>query len=164
MLVYRSFHCSKGLNICIYWISYEYFRPQDRIKHWYSKQKLTIKSDQRQNFHFHLSHLVPSNSAENWYWGQPRQSTAHKSLEIWQNSNENFHFHPNNLLLVQLVQLTNWLKIGWFCMKIKGLKRTSSLHPPPGSSILVFTSLFPPAGLQDGVGQGRPPIIQIVLM
>ena len=33
MLVYWSFYCSKGLNICIYWISYEYFSPQDRIKH-----------------------------------------------------------------------------------------------------------------------------------
>ena len=31
------------------------------------------------------------------------------------------------------------------------------LHPPPGSSILVSTAFHPPAGLQDGVRQGRPP-------
>ena len=54
------------------------------------------------------------------------------------NSSENFHFH-------------------FVFVKIKGLLITSSLQPPPGSSNLVFTSLVPPAGLQDGVGQGRPP-------
>ena len=45
-----------------------------------------------QNFQFHLVHLVPSYSAENWYIGQARQSTAPKWSE-WDNSNKNFHFH-----------------------------------------------------------------------
>ena len=46
LLLKIIFDCNKRL---IYFdfteSSYEYFRPQDRIKHWYSKQKLTIKSD-----------------------------------------------------------------------------------------------------------------------
>ena len=39
--------------------------------------------------------------------------------------------------------------------RIKRLLKSSLLHPPPGSSILVLTSLFPPAGLQDGVWAGE---------
>ena len=43
-------------------------------------------------------------------------------------------------------------------LNTKRLPRTSLLHPPPGSSILVFTSLNPPAGLQDGVWAGETSI------
>ena len=40
------------------------------------------KQIQRKNFHLHLIHLVPSDTAENWYMGQACQSTAHMWLEI----------------------------------------------------------------------------------
>ena len=104
MFVCCSFTARKGLNVLIYWIIVRVLsssRPYQALTDIQNKSK-QANPDQRQNFHFHLSHLVPSNSAENWYLGQPHQSTAHKLLKIWQNSNEHFHFHLNNLLLVQL--------------------------------------------------------------
>ena len=70
--------------------------------------------------------------------GPARQFTAHKCSGIWQIQVKTFTF-----------TLFFWRK--------KRLLIASSLQPPPGSSNLVFTSLVPPAGLQDGVGQGRPP-------
>ena len=104
---------------------------------------------QWQNFHFHL--FISSPSTENWYMGPARQSTAHKSLEIWWIEVKTFTFLQPILSRHKLIG--NRID----CVKIKGLLITSSLQPPPGSSNLVFTSFFPPAGLQDGVGQGRPP-------
>ena len=121
MFVCCSFTARKGLNILIYWIIVRVLsssRPYQALTDIPNKSK-QANPDQRQNFHFHLSHLVPSNSAENWYLGQPHQSTAHKLLKIWQNSNENFHFHLNNLLLVQLTASAHKLIENWMiCVKI----------------------------------------------
>ena len=106
--------------------------------------------------------------------GHARQSTAHKWLK-WDNSNENFHFHSKQSSPFSIrLKTGTWclvfhrqstahklIEIRPLCMNIKGLLRTSNLHPPPGSSILVIHHPRPPAGLQVGVGQGRPPFFSL---
>ena len=169
MFVCCSFTARKGLNILIYWIIVRVLsssRPYQALTFKTKANKqIQIK---RQNFHFHLSHLIPSNSAENWYLGQPRQSTAHKSLKIWQNSNENFHFHPNNLLLVQLTasahKLIDKLMILYENKRIvKNLQPPSSprlLHPgfsPPSSPLLSCRMALGRGDLQSGHLVAPPP-------
>ena len=75
---------SEAPNLCFFiYISHEYFRPQDCIKHWrkeiYIINKQRLKG--RQNFHFHLNFLLLLQLGWKLVSRQAGQSTAHK----WQS-------------------------------------------------------------------------------
>ena len=52
-------------------LSYEYFCPQDHIKHWYSPKKLTSKFRCVIKLSLSFALSPPSNLAENWYRADP---------------------------------------------------------------------------------------------
>ena len=101
---------------------------------------------------------------------QPVSSTQKywKSQHMLQGQWQNVNFHQNCMIS------SNFLRCPFkysplpaaqeqtdLIERIKRVLKSSLLHPPPGSSILVLSSLFPPAGLQVGVGQGRPPFFSL---
>ena len=98
---------------------------------------------------------------------QPVSSTQKywKSQHMIQGQWQNVNFHQNCMIS------SNFLRCPFkysplpaaqeqtdLIERIKRVLKSSLLHPPPGSSILVLTSLFPPAGLQDGIWAGETSI------
>ena len=82
---------------------YEYFRPQDRFKHRYSQEKLTIIQMCDKTFTF-MSHLVLSNSAENWLFGLARPSNGWVGVD-YGTVFENFESMVQYLTMVQYLKI-----------------------------------------------------------
>ena len=122
MFVRWSLTARKGLCIWIYWIIVRVLsssRPYQALIFQTKANKQIQISDKTFTFIWVIS--SPPTRLKTGTWGSPAnpQLTSHWKFDKIQMKTFTFiqtiFFSFNSQL-----QLTNWLKIGWFCMKIKG--------------------------------------------